>query len=320
MKKPNKLKTYALTGVLTLGVIGAAAAPTFAAANTNGTAATGTHGLKVKWEQNLDVATKEKIQTIMDDAKAKLAELGVTLPTKFEKGDQLANLDEATKAKVKVIRDQVKAGTLTEEAAQEELSKLGLNLPVLGKFHQDPFQNLDATVKEKVKAIMDKVKDGSLSRDDAKTQLAQLGVELPERAGGLHGAAFDKLDDATKAKIQAIMDKVKDGSLSRDDAKTQLAQLGVDLPERAGGLHGAAFDKLDDATKAKVQAIMDKVKDGSLSRDDAKTQLDQLGVNLPERAGGLHGAAFDKLDDATKAKVQEILKDAKEQIKELTQK
>ena len=216
MRKNNKLfKTYLLTGAISLGVIGAANSPAFAATTSTTAPSDGFQGLKVKMHQNLDDATKEKIQTIMEDAKVKLAELGVTLPEKFEKVDQFANLDDAT--------------------------------------------------KEKAQAIMDNVKDGSLTREDAQTQLAELGVDLPIGRGGMHGSLFANLDDATKEKVQAIMEKVKDGSLTREDAQKQLSELGVEAPVR-GSKHVDLFANLDDATKEKAQDIL----------DEAKTQISEL--------------------------------------------
>jgi polyhydroxyalkanoate synthesis regulator phasin len=212
--KNNRFKAYLLTGALTLGVIGAANSPALAATNASNTASDGFQGLKVQMHQNLDDATKEKIQSIMEDTKVKLAELGVTLPQKFEKGDRFANLDDATKEKVQAIMDQVKDGSLTHEDAQKQLTELGVDLPVRGGMHGDRFANLDDTTKEKAQAIMDKVKDGSLSREDAQKQLTELGVDLPVR-GGKHGDPFANLDNATKEKAQNIM----------DEAKTQIKEL-----------------------------------------------------------------------------------------------
>lgn len=267
MRKNNKLKAYLLTGAVTLGVIGAAHSPAFAATNSTAAPSDGFQGLKVKMHQNLDNATKEKIQSIMEDAKAKLAELGVTLPQKFEKGDRFANLDDATKEKVQAIMDKVKDGSLSREDAQKQLSELGVDLPFDhgAGIHSSPFANLDDATKEKAQAIIDKVKDGSLTREDAQKQLSELGVDLPFGRGGMHGSPFANLDDATKEKVQAIMDKVKDGTLTREDAQKQLTELGIEPPAR-DGKHVDPFVNLDDATKAKAQDIL----------DEAKTQIKQL--------------------------------------------
>ncbi|WP_377914619.1 hypothetical protein [Bacillus songklensis] len=72
------------------------------------------------------------------------------------------------------------------------------------------------------------------------------------------------MDEATKQKVQAIMDQTK----------TELGELGVDFP--AKGERKDMFAKLDDATKQKAQAIMDQM----------KTQLAEIGVNLPTRDQG----------------------------------
>ncbi|MEC1715470.1 hypothetical protein [Schinkia azotoformans] len=165
MRKNNKLfKTYLLTGAISLGVIGAAHSPAFAAANSTTAPSDGFQGLKVKMHQNLDDATKEKIQGIMEDAKAKLAELGVTFPEKFEKVNRFANLDDATKEKAQAIMDKVKDGTLSHEDAQKQLSELGVEPPARAGKHLDPFTNLDDATKAKAQDIL----------DEAKTQIKEL--------------------------------------------------------------------------------------------------------------------------------------------------
>jgi hypothetical protein len=124
-------------------------------------------------------------------------------------------------------------------------------------------QNLDAATQKKVDAIL----------SDTKTQLAKIGVDLPVR--GDHHDRFANLDDATKAKAEAIMDKLKAGTLTEAKAKEQLATLGVDLPVRGG--HHDILKNLDDATKEKAQAILDKM----------ETELDKLGVDHRKKRFGL---------------------------------
>lgn len=100
--KKNKLVHYVMTGALLLGVLGAAGLPALAASNT---AAGG--------------ATQEKVDTIMDTLRTKLADLGVNLPEKGAKGDRFAALDAETKAKA--LMDQ----------AKEDLSELGVDSVLL---------------------------------------------------------------------------------------------------------------------------------------------------------------------------------------------
>ncbi|WP_078414958.1 hypothetical protein [Priestia abyssalis] len=274
----KKLFGYVMTGALSIGIIGGAGLPAFAATDTTNSAATSEQPVKGRWEQSLDDATKQKVQAIMDQAKAQLADLGVEFPTKGDKGsrgDLFANLDDAAKEKAQAIMEKVKDGSLTHEEAQTQLADLGIELPAKGDkgSRADIFANLDDATKEKAQAIMEKVKDGSLTREEAQTQLADLGVELPAKGNkGSREDMFANLDDATKEKAQAIMEKVKDGSLTREEAQAQLADLGVELPAKGDkGPREDMFANLDDATKEKAQAIM----------DDMNAQLAELGVKVP---------------------------------------
>ena len=48
-----------------------------------------------------------------------------------------------------------------------------------------------------------------------------------------HGGKMDKLaglDEETKAKVQTIMEQQKSGTITREEAQTQLAGLGVEMP------------------------------------------------------------------------------------------
>ena len=171
-------------------------------------------------------------------------------------------------------------------------------------------QSLDEATKQKVQAIM----------EQAKTQLAELGVEFPTKGDkGPRGDIFADLDDATKEKAQAIMEKVKDGSLTHEEAQTQLANLGVELPAKGDkGPRGDMFANLDDATKEKAQAIVEKMKDGSLTHEEAHTQLADLGIELPAKGDkGPREDLFAGLDDATKEKAQAIMDDMNAQLAEL---
>lgn len=63
---------------------------------------------------------------------------------------------------------------------------------------------------------------------------------------------------------------------------------------------------LDEATKQKVQAIMEEL----------KTNLASLGVTFPEK-GDKFSRLLANLDEDTKAKAQELIEEAKEKLAEL---
>jgi hypothetical protein len=102
------------------------------------------------------------------------------------------------------------------------------------------------------------------------------------------------LNSATKEKVQKI----------KDELKTQMAKLGVTLPER-----GDRFANLDEATKTKAEAIVEKEKAGTITQEEAKTQLEALGVTVSEH--GKKGDRFANLDEATKAKAEAIVEKEK---------
>lgn len=175
---------------------------------------------------------------------------------------------------------------------------------------------LDAASQEKVQAIMGKLTTG----------LQDLGITLPEK--GDKANWFADLDADTKAKAEAIMDKMKAGTITFEEAQTQLKELGVTLPDRAEkggrGDKGDLFADLDADTKAKAEAIMEKAKEGTITFEETQTQLEELGVTLPDKGG--HDM-FADLDADTKAKAEAIMgkvkagtitfEEAQTQLKEL---
>ena len=52
--------------------------------------------------------------------------------------------------------------------------------------------------------------------------------------GGNRGDMFSNLDDATKAKAQAILEKERAGTITREEAQAQLKELGIDFPAGKG--------------------------------------------------------------------------------------
>lgn len=122
------------------------------------------------------------------------------------------------------------------------------------------------------------------------------------------------LDSATQAKVTAI----------KDELRTELSKLGVTLPEHNGkgkGSKEGRFDNLDEETKAKAEAILKNAKSGVITREEAKSQLEQLGITMPERAK--HGEKVEKvdflanLDAETKAKAQQLLDQAQAELESL---
>lgn len=153
----KKLFGYVMTGVLSAGVIGGIGTQAFAETPSE------TNIVKQSVE-TLDAATREKVQKIKDELKTQLAQLGVTLPERGEKGDRFANLDDETKAKAEAIMEKVKAGSITHDEAKAQLEDLGVTVPNRG--HKDMLSNLDDETKAKAQDLL----------DNAKIELEELGV------------------------------------------------------------------------------------------------------------------------------------------------
>ena len=92
-----------------------------------------------------------------------------------------------------------------------------------------------------------------------------LGTSFPALAASIQTTASENggvaLDEETKDKAQTIMAELK----------AQLAELGVEMPERGGKMD--KFAGLDEETKSKVQTIMEEQKAGTITREEAQTQL-----------------------------------------------
>ncbi|MGE7114363.1 hypothetical protein [Lysinibacillus sp. NPDC047702] len=309
MKRKSKMVTYAMTGALSLGIIGGTIIPTYAATVQKET-------VNVEEYKKLDAETQQKVDEILNNLRKELAELGISFPT--GKGDKFANLDDETKTKVQEITKQVEDGSLTQEEADAQLKELGVSLLDHNfKGKGDKFSNLDDETRTKVQAIMKKVQEGSLTQKEADTQLKELGVSLPDHNFMGKGDKFSNLDDETRTKVQAIMKKVQDGSLTQEEADTQLKELGVSLPDHNFMGKGNKFSNLDDETRMKVQAIMKQVEDGSLTQEEADGQLKDLRVSLPDHNFKGKGDKFENLDDETKKEVTKLIEKAKAQMEEL---
>ncbi|MGD6943191.1 hypothetical protein ACQCT6_14325 [Cytobacillus gottheilii] len=53
--------------------------------------------------------------------------------------------------------------------------------------------------------------------------------------GGMPNDLFGDLDEETQQKVQEIMEQEQGGTITREEAQSQLAELGIDMPMRSGG-------------------------------------------------------------------------------------
>lgn len=223
-----------------------------------------------------------------------------------------ATLDSETKEKMQAILDDLK----------KDLAELGVELPSKGEKdgHGNLLADLDDATKAKAQEILDQQAAGTLTKTEAQTQLTELGVELPskgEKEG--RGEFLADLDDETKEKAQSIIDEERAGNITQEEAQTQLAELGVELPTKGDkGDHDDFLAGLDDAKKEKAQTILDQQKAGTISKEEAQTQLAELGLDVPSK--GLKNGRMDflaDLDEAVKEKAQTLIDEAQAALSEL---
>lgn len=58
---------------------------------------------------------------------------------------------------------------------------------------------------------------------------------------------------------------------------------GMGGPGGAGGNRGDMFSNLDEETRQKVQSIMEQERNGVITQEEAQAQMEELGVELPQR-------------------------------------
>lgn len=227
-----------------------------------------------------------------------------------------SNLDEATQSKVRAIFDQVQKGTLTKEQAKPQLQELGVDVDFDFKAAHDGIKfkgkvtsvSFDDANKEKAKAILDQAQAGLLTKEQVKAQLQELGIDMDvnfsKTAHGvmvkMDAAKFDNLDEASKEKAKAILEQMRTGALTKEQAKSQLQELGIELDvDFSKGHHfqvkmdKSKMDNLDEATKEKVKSILDQMKAGTLTEEQVKAKLQELGINMEVKFGMAHSMTKD---------------------------
>ncbi|MCL2337811.1 MAG: hypothetical protein FWC60_10355 [Firmicutes bacterium] len=255
----SKWKTRIIAGALGLSVLVPAAA--FAAsAGSSSTAATGSasqYAAHQRFGGRMGQSSMDNIMTIVkqyapdtqsqwqnaiDQHNQLMTELQAKMPQKPQ-------LTDAQKQQLQDIRTQLKNGTITQDQADTQLQSLGLP----GKWgahmnrQANPNDNntktqrpqLTDAQKQQLQDIRTQLKNGTITQDQADAQLKSLG--LPGNWGAHMNRQANtndndtntprpQLTDAQKQQLQDIMAKVKDGTLTKEQAQTQLQSLG--LPER----------------------------------------------------------------------------------------
>ncbi|MFZ5590442.1 MAG: hypothetical protein ACOY81_01340 [Bacillota bacterium] len=216
--------------------------------------------------------------------------------------------------------------TSTSNAGSAGLAGKVAGMAFPGRHHQgDPAKQQE--MQQKILELVSKYTPESLSEwQAALAEQEKLRQSMPQK----EPAWMANLTDEQKAQLKEVMDKVKDGQLTREQAKEELAKLGLDkyMPQRPEPQWMA---NLTDEQKAQLKEIMDKVKDGQLTREQAKEELAKLGLDkyLPTPPAGGPGGERDKdnlmgqlmqaASNSDAAKIKELLPQALQMLKERNQ-
>lgn len=112
----------------------------------------------------------------------------------------------------------------------------------------------------------------------------------------------EDLDPNTKQKADEIMNNLMG----------QLIKLGVAIPEFKGKYK--LYAGMDEKQKKQASEILDKVKSGELTTEEANEQLKELGVSIPEQE---EKNPLSDLDEKTREEAESLIEDAKIQLKEI---
>lgn len=92
-----------------------------------------------------------------------------------------------------------------------------------------------------------------------KLNLSKLGITVPPPEN------FSNLDENTKEKVKEILQSLREGKITKEEARAKLKELGITLPKHDNQKN------VSEKTKEQAQFLV----------EDARSQLEQLGVNLP---------------------------------------
>ncbi|WP_438769693.1 hypothetical protein [Brevibacillus sp. JB24b] len=291
----NKNASKWMIGALALAVFAPTAA--FAASNTNveTTKVEQTFQKRVHYSLEDRQANQQELMKIINKYNPDLADDFQKL---FDQQEKMIQMDEETKTKLDEIRGQVKDGTLTEEQAMEKMENLGL-LEGFEKGKGKIVNNLDEETKKKLDEIQEQVKAGTLTEEQAKDKMEELGIKQPvikminpdekmkkqldeireqvkEMENGIHEGI--KLDEETMKKLDEIQEQVKAGTLTEEQAKDKMEELGIKQPV-------LKMIKLDEETMKKLDEIQEQVKAGTLTEEQAKEEMEKLGIKHFVREG-----------------------------------
>ncbi len=135
---------------------------------------------------------------------------------------------------------------------------------------------------------------------------AEAPIQVNERSEYVVGQVSKptNFDEISKEKVQAIFEQAEAGTLTKEEATKQLDEaLGIKGDEDKVSGPASKPSNFDEISKEKVQAIFDQVEAGTLTKEEAMKQLDEvLGLNGDKKATSKPSNA----NEISKEKVQAI--------------
>lgn len=130
-----------------------------------------------------------------------------------------------------------------------------------------------------IRSLLQQFKNGELSEDEVLVKL-QEQKRFFFQTGGHH---FEDVDEETKEKLEEIRSKVEAGEWTKEEAKAELEELGIEQPRHRGGKGHRMGADLTEEERTQVKEIREQVKSGELTQEEAQAQLEELGLDIKPR-------------------------------------
>lgn len=209
----RKVISYAIVGVLTVGVAGMGTS-IFAMTSQNNDSSE--RSTKV-------ISSHDRIEEIKDELKAQ----GITLPDEdMDRDEYLANLDAATKKRLEEFAKDLKAEDLSSEEALELRKQRISSSNKANKTEQ--LMNVDDEGKTLVKEILEKTWNGDITVDEAVAGLEALEINLTDQQIRDLQTYFNS---EISAETKDIYNKLKEGKISEDEAREEITKRRISSPD-----------------------------------------------------------------------------------------
>ncbi|WP_281657866.1 hypothetical protein [Halobacillus sp. Cin3] len=130
-----------------------------------------------------------------------------------------------------------------------------------------------------IRSLLQQFKNGELSENEVLEKLQEQKRFFFQK-GGHH---FEDLDEETKEKLEEIKSKVEAGEWTKEEAKAELEELGIEQPRHHGGKGHRIGADLTEEQRTQLDEIREQVESGELTEEEAQAQLEELGIEIKPR-------------------------------------